>query len=102
MLIRLVFLCCVLAGSAVGQTRQPSHCIALANLSPEIEYLLPTNLPQVAEQSALIHYIAHASFLIRSRGGLNIVTDFTGFIGSADMIPDIVTMNHAHETHYTN
>jgi len=29
------------------------------------------------------------------------VTDFTGFIGSANLIPDVVTMNHAHETHWT-
>jgi L-ascorbate metabolism protein UlaG (beta-lactamase superfamily) len=30
-----------------------------------------------------------------------VVTDFTGFTGSADFIPDVVTMNHAHETHWT-
>jgi L-ascorbate metabolism protein UlaG (beta-lactamase superfamily) len=29
------------------------------------------------------------------------VTDFTGFTGSADLIPDVVTMNHAHGTHWT-
>ncbi|GAA6190254.1 hypothetical protein NBRC116597_01730 [Phaeobacter sp. NW0010-22] len=29
------------------------------------------------------------------------VTDFTGFTGTAAMIPDVVTMNHAHETHWT-
>ena len=54
-----------------------------------------------ASQTVRIHYIAHASFLIRTAGGLNMVTDFTGFTGSAPMIPDVVTMNHAHETHWT-
>ena len=29
------------------------------------------------------------------------VTDFTGFMGSTSMIPDVVTMNHAHDTHWT-
>ena len=48
-----------------------------------------------------LHYIAHASFLIQSHGGTNVVTDFTGFVGTADFIPDVVTMNHAHSTHWT-
>ena len=38
--------------------------------------------------------------LFRS-GGMNIATDFTGFLGNTTLIPDVVTMNHAHETHWT-
>jgi L-ascorbate metabolism protein UlaG (beta-lactamase superfamily) len=66
-----------------------------------MEYLHRASLRQVAEETVDIHYIGHASFLIRSAGGLNMVTDFTGFIGSTKMIPDVVTMNHAHDTHWT-
>ncbi len=41
-------------------------------------------------------------FLIQTPGGLNAVTDYTGFIGHAPtLIPDVVTMNHAHSTHWT-
>ena len=53
------------------------------------------------DYSVRLRYIAHASFLIHTAGGLNVVTDYTGFIGSAPMIPDVVTMNHAHSTHWT-
>ena len=42
-----------------------------------------------------------AARLIQTAGGLSAVTDYTGFVGSADFVPDVVTMNHAHETHWT-
>lgn len=86
--------------SAMSQTRTPSHCIALAE-APGLTYVHPASLPKVASETAYLHYIAHASFLIRSHGGLNIVTDYTGFTGTLPLIPDVVTMNHAHESHWT-
>lgn len=100
MLIRLFAVFVFVAQMAVAQDRTPSHCIALAE-APGLEYVVPASLGAVAEETVRIHYIAHASFLIRSHGGLNMVTDFTGFTGSAPMIPDVVTMNHAHDTHWT-
>ncbi|MCV3272523.1 MBL fold metallo-hydrolase [Roseobacter sp. WL0113] len=92
----------LLPGALLAQveTRTPSHCIALAE-TPGLEYVVPASLGPVAEETVRIHYIAHASFLIRSHGGLNMVTDYTGFTGSAPLIPDVVTMNHAHDTHWT-
>jgi len=48
-----------------------------------------------------LQYIAHASFLLQTTGGLRVVTDYTGFIGGADIVPDVVTMNHAHSSHWT-
>ena len=87
--------------SAIAQTRTPSHCIALAQ-APGVDYIHKASYQApVPQETALIHYIAHASFLIRSHQGLNMVTDFTGFTGTAPMIPDVVTMNHAHDTHWT-
>lgn len=81
--------------------RTPSHCVALANAAPGLEYIVPASLGPVARETVRVHYISHASFLIRTHGGLNMVTDYTGFIGSSPMIPDVVTMNHAHDTHWT-
>lgn len=101
MMIRLIFLCMLMAQGVVAQERTPSHCVALAEASPGLEYVVPASLGPVVSETVRIHYIAHASFLIRSHGGLNMVTDFTGFTGSAPMIPDVVTMNHAHDTHWT-
>lgn len=97
-LIALIFF----SGSAAAQERRSSHCIALAEATPGIEYLHKASWQDpVPDYSVRLSYIAHASFLLQTPGGLNAVTDFTGFIGSAPMIPDIVTMNHAHETHWT-
>ena len=81
--------------------RTPSHCVALANSAPGLRYLHRASLPQVARETVFLHYIAHASFLIRSHGGLNLVTDYTGFTGTLPLIPDVVTMNHAHDSHWT-
>ena len=41
-------------------------------------------------------------FLLQTPGGLNAVTDYNGFIGALDWLPDIVTMNNAHGTHWTS
>ena len=78
--------------------RTPSHCIALTQGVPDVHFV---SLPDVAEEEVYIHYVAHASFLIRSHRGLNMVTDYTGFTGTLPFIPDVVTMNHAHDTHWT-
>ncbi|MEO1555167.1 MAG: MBL fold metallo-hydrolase [Pseudomonadota bacterium] len=90
------------AALAAQETRTPSHCIALANDIDGGQYVHKASYDvDVAAETVRIHYIAHASFLIRTAAGLNMVTDFTGFTGSAPMIPDVVTMNHAHTTHWT-
>ncbi|MEQ3708857.1 MAG: MBL fold metallo-hydrolase [Tateyamaria sp.] len=98
----LLTLTLVPAAIAAQDTRTPSHCIALANDIDGAQYVHKASYNvDVASETVRIHYIAHASFLIRTAGGLNMVTDYTGFTGSAPMIPDVVTMNHAHETHWT-
>lgn len=103
MIRSVLFLMFVWAGMAIAQeeTRTPSHCLAVAEATEGLEYLVPASLGPVAPETVRIHYISHASFLIRSHGGLNMVTDYTGFTGRAPMIPDVVTMNHAHSTHWT-
>lgn len=88
--------------AAAQQQRRPSHCIAVADAAPGLTYLHKASWTDpVAQHSVRLQYIAHASFLLQTTSGLNIVTDFTGFVGSADLIPDVVTMNHAHDTHWT-
>jgi hypothetical protein len=46
-------------------------------------------------------FLGHSSFLIESPGGITAVTDYNGYI-RPERLPDIVTMNHAHSTHYTD
>ena len=106
-MVMRIFITCLIFSvlplmAAAQQTRTPSHCIALADDIDGATYLHKASYNvDVAPETVRIHYIAHASFLIRTAGGLNMVTDFTGFTGTAPMIPDVVTMNHAHETHWT-
>ena len=100
MLYRLALGLALVATSLSAQDRTPSHCVALSE-APGVEYIYRANLPQVAGETVYLHYIAHAAFLIRSHDGLNIVTDFTGFTGTLPFTPDVVTMNHAHSSHFT-
>ena len=48
-----------------------------------------------------INYVGHATFLIESPQGIRIATDYNDFVRPRGRV-DIATMNHAHETHYTD
>jgi L-ascorbate metabolism protein UlaG (beta-lactamase superfamily) len=48
-----------------------------------------------------ISYIGHATFLIESPQLVRIATDYNDFVKPL-LLPDIVTMNHAHTSHYTD
>jgi len=48
-----------------------------------------------------IRYIGHATFLIESPQQVRIATDYNDYV-RPPVTPDIVTMNHAHTTHYTD
>jgi L-ascorbate metabolism protein UlaG (beta-lactamase superfamily) len=54
-----------------------------------------------SEDGVRLTFLGHASFLIESPQGVMIVTDYNGII-RAPVTPDIVTMNNAHPTHYTD
>ncbi|MEY8843167.1 MBL fold metallo-hydrolase [Cribrihabitans sp. XS_ASV171] len=98
----LAFCLILFAVQSPAQERRPSHCIAIADAAPGIEYLHKASWQApVSNYSVRISYIAHASFLLQTPGGLSAVTDYTGFLGTTDFFPDVVTMNHAHGTHWT-
>ena len=84
---------------AAAQDRIPSHCIALAQ-GPETVVPAAFGAP-LPEDQVRIRYLDHASFLIETAGGLTAVTDYTGHTGTRPLIPDVVTMNNAHRTHWT-
>ncbi len=56
----------------------------------------------VPDGAVLIRYLDHASFASVTDDGKVAVTDYTGYIGNPDVVPDIVTMNNAHSTHFTD
>lgn len=103
-----------ISGAAGAQETQaqrpPSHCIAFVENTPGLDVfpvaLTPRPVPAnyqnaVPPDTIRISYIDHAMFLIQTPGGLSVVTDYNGYIGPTDFVPDIVTMNHAHGTHWT-
>lgn len=97
-----LFIFCLLAPT-VGQAQsRASHCIAIAENSPYIEYVqLASYGRPLPDWTVRINYVAHATFLIETKGGLQAATDYAGFLGDRDIVPDVVTMNIAHETHNT-
>ncbi len=54
----------------------------------------------VPESAVSVTFLGHSSFLIESPAGVRIVTDYNDMI-RAPVTPDIVTMNNAHPTHYS-
>ena len=85
----------------VAQERIPSNCFALAH-APAAERIWHASIgAPLAEGHVRIRYIHHASFAIEAEDGTLAVTDYTGYIGNPDVVPDVVTMNNAHSTHWT-
>jgi L-ascorbate metabolism protein UlaG (beta-lactamase superfamily) len=63
---------------------------------------LPATLPAaLAPSEARITYVGHATFLIESPKLVRIATDYNDYV-TVPRLPDIITMNHAHPTHYTD
>lgn len=101
-MLRLIAFLILMAGTATAQDRKPSHCIALAEATDGLEYVQLTNLQDpVADFSIRIRYVSHATFLLQTPGGHSIATDYTGFLGATNFLPEVVTMNIAHESHWT-
>jgi len=55
----------------------------------------------LAADQVRITYIGHSTFLIESPKLVRIATDYNDYV-RPPLVPDIVTMNRAHTTHYTD
>lgn len=86
--------------SVQAQERRPSHCIAIAGGPARIQQAAWSD--PVPERSVRLSYLGHAMFLIQTRGGVEIVTDYNGALPAGTPVPDAVTMNHAHSSHWTD
>ncbi len=113
-MLSLVAVTSLIAGAASAQElnteRRPSHCVAYVENTPGVELIRAASETgpltagfgdALAPDTVRISYLDHAMFLIETPGGLTVVTDYNGFIGPTDFAPDVVTMNHAHGTHWT-
>jgi len=95
----IVALLSSLVGPVLAQDFQRSECLAMARSSPRI---VPVGLGQPAggKDEVTITYAGHSTYYIDTPGGVRIATDFSGAYRTG-RLPDIVTMNRAHSTHYT-
>lgn len=88
-----------------------SQCQAIAQKLPNVRFasFAPSNvqLTQAGKDLALsereqvdITFVGHSTYFIETPGGIGIATDYSG-VYRPERLPDVVTMNRAHSTHYT-
>jgi L-ascorbate metabolism protein UlaG (beta-lactamase superfamily) len=85
--------------AAVPTYAVTTDCLAMAQGPNPVQHAAYSPTALEADQVRLT-FVGHATFLIESPGGVKIATDFDGYAG--DSVPDVVTMNHAHTSHYTD
>ena len=89
-------LTCFLALALLTPAAQAACTGAVAGDGPRLWRAAATEKGSVA-----ITFLGHASFLIESPQGVRIVTDYNDMV-RAPATPDIVTMNNAHPSHYSD
>ena len=75
-----------------------SVCQSVAGILPDATHVRLASAD--LEGEVTIRFIGHATYLIETGGGVSIATDYTGWSGPVEA-PTVVTMNNAHETHWT-
>ncbi|MDH3665865.1 MAG: MBL fold metallo-hydrolase [Paracoccaceae bacterium] len=79
-----------------------SNCYAFVQGVPGVRYVaLDGPILAAGAREVTITYVGHSTFRIETEGGVVIATDFFGASGEG-RLPDVVTMNKAHETHFTD
>ncbi|PZF76996.1 Zn-dependent hydrolase [Aestuariivirga litoralis] len=95
----LVSFCFGLAAMATPAAAVQSDCLAIASGEPRV---VPAaiELAKLGSEEVRLTFLGHSSFIIESPGGTRIVTDYAGYSGG--ILPDAVTMNRAHSSHFTD
>jgi L-ascorbate metabolism protein UlaG (beta-lactamase superfamily) len=91
-----------------------SQCQAIAQGLPRATYAnfnpdpsLPVwkaqagkTLAAADKEQVKITFVGHSTYFIETPGGIGIATDYSG-VHKPYRLPDVITMNRAHSTHYT-
>ena len=104
-----VVACCALPAVALAQAPEApaakpemrEACPGLVAEHPARAIPAAYKLAALNEDQVRLTFIGHATFLIESPQGVRIVTDYNDYVRPM-VVPDIITMNHAHDTHYTD
>jgi L-ascorbate metabolism protein UlaG (beta-lactamase superfamily) len=94
-----VFLSSLISPVAAQDAARSSECLAMTNAPPRAT---PVSLRKAAANTdeVTITYAGHSTYYIDTPGGVRIATDFSGTY-TTGRLPDVVTMNRAHSTHYS-
>lgn len=77
---------------------QASKCVAYVERAPRA---VPVGYASLQSAGVVeVTYVSHSTFRVRTPAGVVIATDYAGYAGPGP-VPTVVTMNHAHETHFT-
>ena len=97
--VAIALLGALIAPAIAQQQPLRSECLAMANAPPRA---IPASFRRVAakSQEVAITYVGHSTYYIDTPEGVRIATDFNGAYRTG-RLPDVVTMNRAHSTHYT-
>jgi L-ascorbate metabolism protein UlaG (beta-lactamase superfamily) len=76
------------------------RCPGLVASLPDVHFVKFERVA-LGEGEVRLTYVGHSTFLIESPRLVRIATDYNDSV-KPPVLPDIVTMNHAHTTHYTD
>jgi L-ascorbate metabolism protein UlaG (beta-lactamase superfamily) len=89
----------LIAPAAAQDAPRASECLAMSQAQPRAPPVGLRRLAAKADEVA-ITYAGHSTYYIDTPGGVRIATDFNGAY-TTGRLPDVITMNRAHSTHYT-
>lgn len=95
-------------GAAQAQGAAPAAKPEMVQSCPGLVAARPPSVIPAAFRLAALEadevrltYVGHSTFLIESPQMVRIATDYNDYV-KPPLVPDIVTMNRAHDTHYTD
>ena len=81
--------------SAAASAQIADRCLAVSQAPRLVQ-------PVALKKSEVrLTFVGHSTWLIESAAGATIATDYNDYV-RPQLVPDIATMNRAHNTHYTN
>ena len=83
------------------QPEMRENCPGLISQDRRPVFPAALKLAALGADQVRLTFVGHSSFLIESPQGVRIVTDYNDY-RKPMVIPDIITMNHAHDTHFTD
>lgn len=89
------------AAPPVAKPEMAENCPGLVASRPPFAVPATVRLAALNADQVRLSYIGHSTFVIESPQLVRIATDYNDYV-RAPVLPDIVTMNHAHTTHYTD